>query len=183
MKTSGADAVRLLDREVSAEYLAQWTAHVATERKTVQQDTRSVVIFRIDKEWFAISAEILQEVMGQFTVRTLPGARSSMIRGLVNIRGELLLCIALEVLLGIGSIRPRTAGDRLLIFSRDRFAVPVSEVYGLHKYHPGELRPAPAVLRKASSGSFTSGILPWRDGTVACLDEGLLLYALNKGLA
>jgi chemotaxis-related protein WspD len=173
----------LLDREASPEYLAQWTAHVAGQKKAIQQGTRSVVIFRIDKEWLAISAEILQEVMDQFTIRTLPGVRSPVVRGLVNIRGELLLCIALEVLLGIGNTRPRTAGDRLLIFSRERFAVPVSQVYGLHKYHPSELRPAPAVLRKASSGSFTSGILPWQDGTVACLDEDLLLYALNKGLA
>ena len=78
---------------------------------------------------------------------------------------------------------PRSSKDRIIVLARDRFAVQVSEVFGVHRYHPNDVRPAPATLRKASSGSYTAGILPWDGKAVACLDKELLLYAMNQGLA
>ncbi len=182
MTETTGHALRLLDREAPSGYLAEWTAHVAAETKEAQKGTKSAIIFRLDKEWLALSADLMQEVADQFTVRSLPGVRSSIVRGLVNIRGELLLCIALEVVLGMGSPRPRVSSDRLLIFARERFAVPVSEIVGLHRYHTSELRPAPAVVRRRPPVPSPPVCCLGGEKTVACLDETLLLYALNKGL-
>jgi chemotaxis signal transduction protein len=56
-------------------------------------------------------------------------------------------------------------------------------VYGLHRYHPRDLRNAPATLSKAAKGVYTLGVLAWKDKIVGCLDDELLFYALNKGLA
>jgi chemotaxis-related protein WspD len=53
----------------------------------------------------------------------------------------------------------------------------------VQRYHPKDLRLTPATLRKAASGPFTTGVLCWKERTVACLDESFLLYALNRGLA
>jgi chemotaxis-related protein WspD len=175
--------VNLLDREAPPGYSTEWTAHVAAEKKGVEPGIKSVVIFRIDKEWLALSTDMFQEVIDQYTIRTLPDHRGGIVKGLINVRGELLLCIALEVVLGMENTEVRTPKDRLLIFGRGRFAVQVSEVFGVHRYHPNELRLTPATLRNASSGSYTLGILRWQGNAVACLDEALLLYALNKGLA
>jgi len=175
--------VRLLDREAPPEYLTEWTTLVGAERISAKPGTRSVVIFRIDAEWLALSTAVLQEVMENYTIRTLPDRRSGIVRGLINVRGELMLCIALEVVLGMENAGARASGDRLLIFGRGRFAAQVSEVLGVHRYHPEDLRLTPATLRNASSGSYTAGILHWQGKTVACLDDDLLLFAVNKGLA
>jgi chemotaxis-related protein WspD len=176
-------AARLLNREAPPDYISEWTAHVAAENKTVEAGTHSVVIFRIDKEWLALSTDSLQEVMDRYTIRALPDRRGGLIRGLINVRGELMLCIALEVVLGMEPVEARSTKDRLLIFRNGHFAVQVNEVFGVHRYHPDDLRKAPATLRKASSSSHTIGILRWQSKSVACLDDELLLYTLNKGLA
>jgi chemotaxis-related protein WspD len=178
-------ALKLLDREAPAEYVSEWTTHVAAGKNAAEPGTKSVVIFRIDKEWLALSTDVFQEVTDHGTIRTLPDRRWGIVRGLINVRGELLLCVALETLLGMERVAARMPKDRLLIVGHGsgRFAVQVNEVFGVHRYHPNELRLAPAILLKASSGSYTVGILRWKGTTVACLDEALLFSALSKGLA
>ena len=70
---------------------------------------------------------------------------------------------------------------RFFVFER-LCASPVDEVFGVHRYHPRELRPAPATLAE-SKVTYTTGLLPWRDRTVGCLDDELLFYTLNKSLS
>ena len=117
----------------------------------------------------------------------LPHHRGGILSGVVNVRGELLLCVSLEALLGLETAAAAKKGSslgRLLICNPrgGRLAFPVSEVHGVHRYRPGDLRDAPATLAKAA-GIYITGVLPWKDKTVGCLDDELLFYALNKGLA
>ena len=182
-----ASLSRLLDREVTEDYLREWTAHAASEKNVVEAGTKSVVIFRLTTEWLALPTSMFQEVGEKCTLRTLPGHRGGILSGLVNVRGELLLCVSLEVLLGLekaAEVQKGVSLGRLLICNSrgGRLAFPVSEVHGVHRYHPGDLRDAPATLA-GSAGVYIVGVLPWKDRTVGCLDDELLLYALDKGLA
>jgi chemotaxis-related protein WspD len=182
-----ASVSRLLDREVSEDYLREWTALVAAEKSVAEVGTKSVVIFRIGTEWLALPTGMFQEVGEHCTLRTLPHHRGGILSGLVNVRGELLLCVSLEALLGLEKAAEVTKGDslgRLLICNSPggRLAFPVSQVYGVDRYHPGDLRDAPATLAKAA-GVYIVGVLPWKEKTVGCLDDQLLFYALDKGLA
>jgi chemotaxis-related protein WspD len=183
-------ANQLLNRDVPEDYLAERTAHFAAEKGIVQLDTTCVVVFRIGAEWLALPIDVLQEVAEECKVRTVPHRRGGVLSGLVNVRGELLLCVRLETLLGLEKVddvpgttaRPWQA--RLLVCSRKvgRLAFLVSEVYGLHRYHRRDVRGVPATLAKAAAGTYTIGMLPWKDKMVGCLDGELLFYALNKGL-
>jgi len=183
-------SARLFDRLVPDDYLREWTAHVASKKKVTEDGTKSVVIFRFATEWLALPTGILQEVVDRCVVRTIPHHRGGILSGLANVRGELLLCVSLGILLGleratqIDQTEKRTSHRRLLICNRegDRVAFRVDEVHGMQRYHPGDLRDAPATLSKAA-GAYIVGLLPWRDRTVGCLDDELLFYALNKGLA
>src|SRR3984957_2910914 len=109
------------DRETPEDYLLEWTAQVAAEKKVIEAGTKSVVIFKIATEWLALPTEVFQEVVDQFVVRTLPHQRGGILSGLVNVRGELLLCVALRVLLGLEKVGyvqqrdTRTSQGRLLI--------------------------------------------------------------------
>ncbi len=186
-----AFATRLLDREVPEESLRESTAHVAAKKNVVELGTKSVVIFRIGTEWLALPTEVIQEIGDRCTVRRLPDHRGGILSGLVNVRGELLLCVALGVILGLDKVAEgqRTAksnsAERLMICKRSdaRLAFQVNEVHGLHRYHPRDLRSPPATLAKAAVGIYTLGVVPWKDTIVGCLDDELLFYTLNKGLS
>jgi chemotaxis-related protein WspD len=182
--------IRLLDREIQQDYLADRTAHVAAERKSVEIGTTSVVIFRIWKEWFALPTTVFQEIGEYLGAHSIPHHNGGSLNGLTNIRGELVLSISLGHFFQMEKPSDATDGQanatrgRVLICGRDghRFAFPVTEVHGVHKYLPANLRQVPATLARAGAGSFVLGVLPWGDKTVACLDDQLLFYALEKGL-
>jgi chemotaxis-related protein WspD len=185
-----SSAAHLLDREVPEESLRESTAQVAAKNTVVELGTKSVVIFRIGKEWLALSTDLLQEIGDRCIVRRLPDHRGGILSGLVNVRGELLVCVALEAVLGLDKAagEPETgksaSTERLMICKRGdaRLAFQASEVYGLHRYHPRDLRSPPATLAKAEKGIYTLGVVPWKDRMVGCLDDELLFYTFNKGL-
>jgi chemotaxis-related protein WspD len=182
---------RLLDREIPEDYLHERTSHVAAERKRIEVGTKSVVIFRVSTEWFALPTEVFQEVDDYCFAHTVPHHRNGILNGLVNVRGELLLSISLAALLQLAQVpEAETNGKlasrrRLLICRRkgSRFAFPVDEVQAVHRYNPKDLRDIPATLAKAGAGTYVVGVLPWSDKSVGCLDDELLFYAADKNLA
>jgi chemotaxis-related protein WspD len=191
MASAGQDASTLmLDRPVSPELLRERTAELALPKTQTRQGAKSVVIFRVGEELFALPTDSCQEVAENCIVHSLPHRRGGMLKGLVNVRGDLLLCVALEALLGTGHEPPAQSGARrifshLLVCKRkgDRFAFPVNEICGVYRYNAEDLRAVPATLANASTNAFTGGMLPWNGRTAACLDDELLFYALDRGLA
>ena len=183
-------AAKLLDRDVPEGYLDERTGIVSAHKDVVEPGTKSTVIFRLGLEWFALATDMFQEVAEWSRVHKLPHHAGGVLSGLVNVRGELLVCVALDVLLGLEKSteatrsKDHTAKERLLVCNRDgsRLAFFVSEVYGVHHFHPRDLKDVPATLARAAA-TYTAGVLHWKDKTVGCLDDELLFYALNKGLA
>lgn len=183
-------AVHLLDREIPADYLHAWTERIASENVVTEAGTNSVLVFRVGPEWLGLPVQIFEEVAEHCVLHTVPHRRGGTLAGLVNVRGELLLCASLGALLGVesGGARIRDDGrivcDRLLVARRDasRLAFPVDEVQGVVRYHPRELKPVPATLANASA-TFTIGLLPWSDRTIGCLDDELLFYKLEKSFS
>jgi chemotaxis-related protein WspD len=180
----------LLDRELPADYLREWTAHVSVDTRATKPGTKSVVIFRIGVEWLALPTSVFQEVAEQCRVHTLPHRRGGILLGLVNIRGELLLCVSLDTALGLEKAaaeqgdKTRMTYRRLLVVNREgsRLAFPVDEVSGVHRYHPCEVKERPATLAKATA-TYTVGLLSWKNITVGCLDDELLFYSLNENFS
>jgi chemotaxis-related protein WspD len=186
-----APAARFLDRTVPEDYLRERTELVATPKIKSEVGTKSVVIFRIGTEWLALATHIFQEVAEPRTVRPLPDSRRGLLLGLINVRGELLLCIGLEALLAIQGDRalqpPRksTSPAPLLICNHPdgRLAFPVCEVAGVHHYSPNNLTGLPPTLSKLAAGNYITAIIPWQDKSVGLLDDELMFYALNRDLA
>src|ERR1700722_13260853 len=185
-------ATRLLDREVPEASLCESTAHVAAKKHVVELGTKSVVLFRIGTEGLALPTDVFQEIGDRCTVRRMPDQRGGILSGLVNVRGELLLCVAPGVIFGLGKAAAEgqrtgksSSAERLMICKCGdaRLAFQVNEVHGLHRYHPRDLRSPPATLAQAAVGIYTLGVVPWKDTIVGCLDDELLFYTLNKGLA
>ena len=179
-----AGATRLLDAEVSDAYLAGHARHYAEAKREIRHGARSVVVFRVAGEWFALATEVFREIAPLRAVHSLPHRRDRVVTGLVNIRGELLVCVSLRATLGLadGDGRDRTA--RLAVVARegDRFVFVADEVAGLHRFDEVDLGPVPATLAHAQA-TYTRGILSWHQRPVGVIDDQLLFYTLNRSLA
>ena len=185
-----ASAAKLLDADLPAGHLDEWTGHFSGEQKVEEAGTQSVVIFRIGAEWLALPTAVFKEVATLRAVHSLPHRRSGLVRGLANVRGTLLVCVSLGDLLVLEPAtemrkdRARTLHRRLLVISREgsRLVFPVDEVHGIHRCQPRELKAVPATVAKATA-TYTKAVLAWHDKAVGCLDDQLLFYTLNRSLA
>ena len=187
--TYSAAALALLDRDLPPGHLADWTAHFAQGKKVEEPGTHSAIIFRIACEWFALSTLALDEVAEPRTIHSLPHLRSGIVLGLVNLHGELLICVSLAKMLRLDEAasadakRGGSSAKRLVVMRHNtgRTAFPVDEVQGIHRYHPRELQSVPATIAKASA-AYTAAVVSLRNKIVGCLDDQRLIHALDKGV-
>jgi len=181
-----AAAVQLMDADLPADHLSEWGNYFAQEQPINLPNAHSVVIFRIGSEWLALSTALFKEVAELRAIHSLPHRRNGTVQGVVNIRGELLICVALDQLLGLtlATVAKRGVQRRLLVVSRDgeRVVFAVDEVHGTQRFHEQELTEVPATIAKATA-KYTRAVLPWQKKSVGVLDDELLFYTLHRGLA
>lgn len=186
----------LLEREVPQAYVDEWTDLLSKEKseksleatnQVASIQTITVGIFRLGQEWLALSAQLIKEVMPISTIHILPHRSNNIFLGLVNLRGEVQICVSLKEFLGIEiadgdqqNISP-VIYDRMVVVEKfgNRWVFPVDEIYGMHRIHPMELGNVPATLSKMPE-NYTQGIFNWRNQKVSYLDDELLFYALSK---
>ncbi len=96
-----AAAHKLLDRPLPETYRQEWTRHFAQTEKALQPAKKSAVVFRLKAEWLALPTHTFQEVGERRPIHSLPHRRDGIVLGLVNVRGELLICVALDRFLGL----------------------------------------------------------------------------------
>jgi chemotaxis-related protein WspD len=185
-----AAAAHVFDMERPSDGLDEVTRLFSGNKLDVGRAEHSVFIFRIGCEWLALPTKVLDEVTDLRVIHSLPHRRSGVVLGLANVRGELLVCVSLEQLLGVEPLSVSKQQAQLLATRRllvvrqaaERLAFPVDEVHGTQRYADHELKPAPSTVAK-SAATYSKAILAWRDRTVGLLDEGLLFHSLNRSLA
>ncbi len=202
-----SDAGRsLFNLEVPREYLEDWTNLIAetpvniageTSHGSLMRTTKSIsiMIFRLSGELLAMAVRFLQEVTTPCAIHRLPHRSNQLFLGLVNIRGETLLCISLSHILSLtttnsskNTLISSSLGSlnqdllrRMIVAgtSENRWVFYVDEVLGMYRFYPQELKEAPVVITKAAE-TYTQGVIDWQDQKVNLLDSELLFYALNR---
>jgi chemotaxis-related protein WspD len=183
-----AAGLQLLDRPLPADYRSERAAHYAQQKRITQPARLSVVIFRLAHEWLALPTTVFVEVAERRAMHSLPHRRRGLAMGLVNVRGELLICASLARLLGmeqaVGTAKSLTHFERVLVANWDgqRIAFPVNEVQGIQRFHKEELADPPATVAK-STLTYTRGVFAWKERTVGLLDADALFGALNRSLS
>ena len=184
-------ALELLHGDLPAGYSADWTAHYAASKKNGDEQTRPFVMCRIGAEWLGLPAHVVHEIAGLRPIHSLPHRRGGAVLGLVNIRGELVACVALGRVLNIlasgapaDGAAPRAAHQRLLVLRLDqtRTVCPVDEVDGIHRFLSSELKEIPATVAKSTT-LHSSAVAAWRDRSVGLIDDQLLFRSLRRSLA
>ena len=178
-------AVRLLDAEVSSEYLNDGAKHYAQAKEESRSSDQSVIVFRVASEWFALLTTVFHEIAPCRPVHSLPHRRSGLVNGIVNIRGELLVCMSLSAALGLNAKEgelPTTARHMVVGSGAERFVFVASEIAGLLRFEESELLSVPATVSHARA-VHTRGLLKWRESQVGLLDDGLLFHTFNRGMS
>jgi chemotaxis-related protein WspD len=175
-------AAQLLDVEAPSPYTEEWTRHVAAEKPAARVETLAVVIFRIAAEWLALPSAIFKEIAGDRLIHSLPHRRNGALLGVVNIRGELLVCTSLKYILGVDAAAAAAGSVRrmLVIQQNDaRTVCPVDEVHGIEKFPLQDFKQVPATIAGAAV-TYSQAVLFWKRRSVGVLDADLLFHSLNR---
>ena len=183
-------AAALLDRPVPAAFAHDRTGHFAEPKPADERGTQSVVVFRIGPEWFALPTPAVAEIAERRIVHSLPHRRAGVVLGVVNVRGELLVCVSLGRLLGLEPSTDTVSGahvpvtGRLLVIHRNgmRAVLPVDEVRGIQRVHPKDFRDVPTTVSKAAA-SHSRALMSWDTHVVGLLDDEKLVHTLQRSLA
>ncbi len=183
----------LLERAVPDNYKQEWTHVLALKKEEELVGTISVVIFRIEGEWLAISTQLLDEIIDveyvQSLLHTIPHRRNPVLMGVINVHGEIWLCVSVKDLLGLEAMEPQQAEPERNTYKRmmviqgdaDRWVFPVDEIHGIYRVHPKTFQNVPVTVAKAKT-TFTKGIFQWDQRQVAFLDDELLLHNLARSV-
>ena len=173
-------AALLLDRDLPADHDAAPVARLGEDSGIGSGE--SLMVFRLGAEWFALPTLVLDEIIRHRPIHSLPHRNHPGLLGLVNVRGELVICVSLAQLL-VGAM-PVTDGGRLVVLRQDnrRLAFPVDEVRDMRFHDDGHMRPVPATLARSAT-TFTRGLLGWEGHQVGRLDEALVFAAMERFLA
>ena len=124
------------------------------------------VAFRMGGETFLVAREETREVLGYpAAVTRIPGAKS-WVKGLANIRGQLMPMLDLRQFLGSGSTAPGRNSRIIVVNHREIPAgLVVDEVLGFRRFSESEFNtePPPTVIRCESylAGAFRRGGEVW----------------------
>ncbi|BAY32960.1 putative CheW protein [Nostoc carneum NIES-2107] len=182
---------QLLERTIPENYRHERTELFSQERADAKTltiaETLTVVIFRLQGEWLALSTQVFKESISPTLIHTLPHRSNQILRGLVNIRGELQLCISLTHLLNLETANTPTATLSPVVYPRmavvekagSVWVFSVDELYGIQRFQQRELRDTPNSMT-AATHHFTKGFFYWREKSLGYLDEELLFTTLDK---
>jgi chemotaxis-related protein WspD len=174
-------AAQMLDIEAPPRYAQESTDVVASEKPVAPAEATAVVIFRIGAEWLALPSAIFKEVAADRLIHSLPHRRNGALLGVVNIRGELLVCASLTHILGVDGGIASGGMRRMLVIQEgsNRTVCPVDEVHGIERFQAQSFNQVPAILGAAAL-TYTRGVVSWRRRSVGVLDSDLILQALNR---
>jgi chemotaxis-related protein WspD len=173
---------RFLDAPSSPDYIDEWTERLATADDGAATAAISVLVFRLRDEWLALPVGVLVEVTRPRPPHRIPH-RGGLLAGVVNIRGELHLCVRLDLLIGITAEESlsSTSNPRLIVIRRhaEGWAFAADEVDQVHRVWEEAITSAAPTLSRATA-KLTRGVFTSGDRSVGLLDETRLFQAIQE---
>jgi len=185
-----ASASKIFERRfLPPNYLDEWGRHYAEPippRRIAEHS--SALVFRVGCEALSLPISVVDEICQPEMIHRLPHYGTEILKGIVNIHGQLRLCFSMGHLLGVEDFKPEADGmrrifPRMMVIRRNesRFALLVDEVLGSCRYAQQDLLPVPASLSQ-TLGKFVRAILLDGGQSIGLLDEELMFHAMEKTL-
>lgn len=183
-------ANKLLERIPDESYILEWSELLQEQKnKTERKDEKSIVVFRLGREWLGMATTIFHEVAERRMVHKIPHRSGNILMGMTNLRGQLRICVNMHNLLEIEGAQQGNIQSSSVIYRRmlaiqcnDEFWIfPVDEVFGIHRFDPLKMENVPVTVSK-STANYIKGMITWDNMNIGILDEELLLYSLKRSL-
>ena len=192
-------ASTFFDRNAPEGYLESWRAILEEPEIPTDSDALSVLIFRLGREWMSLPTATLVEITTLRRLHRVPHRTSTILEGLVNIRGQLQLCFSLHGLLELESKPPvyqapqqpvvdadfqALPSARLLVVDRsgqhgaERWVFAVDEVAGVQRVARSAMRAVPSTVSHAGARS-TLNLFDFQEQTVGILDPARIFEGLR----
>jgi len=192
-----AAARTFFDRPAPDGYLAEWarwlTASAGRDGRGEGEGTgenqddllsrgeaTSVLIFRLGDEWLAFRTQAIAEVTVPRPVHRVPHRSNQVFVGLVNLQGQVQLCVSLHGLLGIAA----AASPTQLVVLRDQerqetWAFAADDVLGVQRVPRSQWCSVPSTLVNPAV-AFSQAVLSWSGRSIGLLDELRVFSALRS---
>jgi chemotaxis-related protein WspD len=185
-----ADAVlRLLDRPITSAELEAGAEMAARPSDAQGKQSLRLLLFRLGDEIAALPTGALRRVTPAARASKIPHRSSGVLRGVCNIRGELVLCADLRRLLGLPEPDAEHAdasfdSRRMVVVgpAENSWAFEVDALMGVESIDPSLVREPPLTVGY-SIGDFTRGLADIGGHCVTILDGERVLAGFNAGLA
>jgi len=178
----------LLDRESPEGYADEWADILAEQKNDKTHELQSAVVFRLGAEWLALPVSLINEITLLKDIYDIPHNKNNAIRGMVNIRGELIICMSLGNLLGVEKpeedlIDEEHSINRLIMIREKTGHVvfPVSEIDGIIHYAREKLATAPDTLRNTGL-NFIEGMTSSNGRNIGCINHSALIDKIAGNL-
>ena len=176
---------QILNRPAEENYLTEWKNNLNQTRQTKSINLKSALVFRMGDEWFALPSKFVKEITHCDKHHSLPHIKNNVLRGLVNVHGELILNVSLGYLFKIrkSEISSKYTNERYIIIedSDESFAFPVTEVKEIIHYNIEDMQATPSTIKKDTS-CFIKGIIRHNNNDVGILNSDLVFTALHKNI-
>jgi len=175
---------RLLDRAAPDGYLDAWRERLLAPTPAPPDDERVLLVFRVGGEWLALPASCLREVVEPRPVHRVPHRTTEALLGLVNVGGELRVCLALAAIIAAAPASAATtarAWARMLVVEQGRHAwvFPVDEVRGIERVAAAALLPPPVTVERGTP-CWVAGVFAQGDERVGLLDAELVCQRVKE---
>ncbi|MBN2290835.1 MAG: chemotaxis protein CheW [Pirellulales bacterium] len=180
---------QLLEKEPPQEYIDEQTLQLTIEESPDTAGTVALAVFRIGEEWLALDVTVMVEVTEPREIHRVPHRSNRRFLGMVNIRGELQLCLSLGDLLGINTkeepknMAEYTTSARFLVTEHtgERWVFSVDEVAGIQRIGLDQLTDVPSTVANSPS-SFSKAVFTWQHNSVGVLDCDRLFESLQGSI-
>lgn len=174
----------LLNRLAEDQYIEEWTQLLSEERiESDGENLQSHVLFRLGKEWLALSTLVFSEVTENKLVRRIPHREGEILKGLVNLRGQLCLCIDLSALLEIERQSDTSVRQKMQMVAISQnnhsWVFIADEILGIFTCNMDTLKNVPVTVVK-STANYLKGTVNLEGRFVSVLDEDLLFFSLER---
>jgi purine-binding chemotaxis protein CheW len=145
------------------------------DAKTKSGDELQLVVFNIGKEEFGVEIMRVQEIIRMTSITGIPQA-PAYIRGIINLRGRIIVVLNLNVIMGMET-KELDENTRIIVANIDETVMgfivdSVSEVIRLPE---NNVEPAPAVIASKIGTEYVRGVGKMEDRLLILLDLDKML--------
>jgi len=180
---------QVLERNLTDGYESDWAKVYSQNKQEHIRNKESLTIFRLGDEILAIPTEYIMSINDIGNIHTIPHNDNKVLRGIINLEGELKICISLGRLLGLNKA-VNEINEKHRVYNRmveityqgKEYIFITSEVLGIHSITEKDYKELPATISQAK-GTYSKALIEWKENDIAYLDIGLIFYNLDRNLA